>query len=279
MWNANFGFTAAMLGGAAAAKVWTGEPEPVLANAGQPGTAVAVDGERPATTEAGKPDVRLFHVRQDQLKIEHTWDVIGMFSTGSHRVVIEDAFVPAELTANIDDPLRLDRPTYRLNPILPVFAGCTAVALGTVEEAIDELVALAPGKASPFGGPLAEQPHVRETLARPDRPPPPCTPICTRPWPTRRPSAGTLWSRRTGWAAPPRSTPGQRSRTAVPRRDGRAAARQPGAGILRRSGTRPAGPGSRFAAVLRRPAYVTSPGTRSGCGVTSRLTSGGAVSS
>ncbi|GAB3734997.1 acyl-CoA dehydrogenase [Amycolatopsis oliviviridis] len=195
VWNANFGFTAAMLGEAGAAKVWTGGPEPVLANAGQPGKAVAVDGgyrlsgqwnivsgieaaewfvplgvvldgEQPAMTEAGKPDVRLFHVRQDQLKIEHTWDVSGLLATGSHRVVVEDAFVPAELTANIDEPLRLDRPTYRLNPILLVFAGCTAVALGTVEEAIDELVALAPGKTTPFGGPLAEQPHVQETLAR-----------------------------------------------------------------------------------------------------------------
>ncbi|MFD9894441.1 acyl-CoA dehydrogenase family protein [Amycolatopsis sp. NPDC059027] len=195
VWNANFGFTAAMLGEAGAAKVWAGGPEPVLANAGQPGTAVAVDGgyrlsghwrivsgieaaewfvplgvvmdgEQPATTEAGGPDVRLFHVRQDQLKIEHTWNVSGLRATGSHGVVIEDAFVPAELTARIDTPLRLDRPPYRLNPILLVFAGCTAVALGTVEQAIDELVALAPGKTTPFGGLLAEQPHVQESLAR-----------------------------------------------------------------------------------------------------------------
>ncbi|MFE0023588.1 acyl-CoA dehydrogenase family protein [Amycolatopsis sp. NPDC059021] len=195
VWNANFGFTAAMLGEAGAAKVWAGSPEPVLANAGQPGAAVAVDGgyrlsghwrivsgieaaewfvplgvvmdgEQPATTEAGGPDVRLFHVRQDQLKIEHTWNVSGLRATGSHGVVIEDAFVPAELTARIDTPLRLDRPPYRLNPILLVFAGCTAVALGTVEQAIDELVALAPGKTTPFGGLLAEQPHVQESLAR-----------------------------------------------------------------------------------------------------------------
>ncbi|OXM54950.1 acyl-CoA dehydrogenase family protein [Amycolatopsis alba] len=195
VWNANFGFTAAMLGEAGAAKVWTGGREPVLANAGQPGQAVAVDGgyrlsgrwgivsgieavewfvplgvvmdgEQPVMTEAGTPDVRLFHVRQDQLKIEHTWNVSGMGATGSHGVVVEDAFVPAELTARIDAPLRLDRPTYRLNPILLVFAGCTAVALGTVEQAIDELVTLAPGKASPFGGLLAEQPHVQESLAR-----------------------------------------------------------------------------------------------------------------
>ncbi|MFD5091950.1 acyl-CoA dehydrogenase family protein [Amycolatopsis thailandensis] len=192
VWNANFGFTAAMLGEAGAAKVWAGGREPVLANAGQPGKAVVVDGGyrlsgqwsivsgieaaewfvplgvvmdggQPAT---GKPDVRLFHVGQEQLKIEHTWDVSGMRATGSHRVVIEDAFVPAELTANIDEPLRLDRPTYRLNPILLVFGGCTAVALGAVEEAIEELVALAPGKTTPFGGLLAEQPHVQETLAR-----------------------------------------------------------------------------------------------------------------
>jgi alkylation response protein AidB-like acyl-CoA dehydrogenase len=89
-----------------------------------------------------------------------------MRGSGSHGVVLQDVFVPAELTANIDTPLRLDRAPYRLNPILLVFAGCTAVALGTVEQAIDELVALAPGKATPFGGLLAEQPRVQELLAR-----------------------------------------------------------------------------------------------------------------
>ncbi|WP_206796098.1 acyl-CoA dehydrogenase family protein [Amycolatopsis sp. MtRt-6] len=195
VWNANFGFTAAMLSEAGAARIWTGGGEPVLANAGQPGSAVAVDGgfrlsgrwrivsgiehaewfvplgvvldgEQPAMTEAGKPDVRLFHVSRDQLKIERTWNVDGLRATGSHGVLVEDAFVPADLTANIDAPLRLDRALYRLNPVLLVFAGCTAVALGTVGQAIDELVALAPGKPTAFGGLLAEQPRVQELLAR-----------------------------------------------------------------------------------------------------------------
>lgn len=195
VWNANFGFTAAMLSESGAGEIWTGGRQPVLANAGQPGNAVAVDGgyrlsgrwrmvsgiehaewfvplgvvmdgEHPAMTEAGAPDVRLFHVTRDHLKIEHTWNVSGLRATGSHGVVVDDVFVPAELTANIDASLRLDRPLYRLNPILLVFAGCTAVALGTVQQAIDELIALAPGKTTAFGGVLAEQPRVQELLAR-----------------------------------------------------------------------------------------------------------------
>jgi alkylation response protein AidB-like acyl-CoA dehydrogenase len=195
VWNANFGFTAAMLGEEGAAKIWTGAGEPVLANAGQPGTAVPVaggyrlsgqwrmvsgidaaewlvplgvvmDGEQPATTEAGAPEVRLFHLRRDQWEIRRTWNVSGMRATGSHGVVVQDVFVPVELTARIDEPRRLDRPTYRLDPILLVFAGCTAVALGTVEQAIEELVTLAPGKTTPFGAQLAEQPRVQELLAR-----------------------------------------------------------------------------------------------------------------
>jgi alkylation response protein AidB-like acyl-CoA dehydrogenase len=195
VWNANFGFTAAMLSEAGAARIWSGGGEPVLANAGQPGSAVAVDGgfrlsgrwrivsgiehaewfvplgvvmdgEQPAMTEAGKPDVRLFDVPRGQVRVEHTWNVSGLRATGSHGAVVEDVFVPAELTASIDAPLRLDRALYRLNPVLLVFAGCTAVALGTVEQAIDELVALAPGKPTAFGGPLAGQPRVQELLAR-----------------------------------------------------------------------------------------------------------------
>jgi hypothetical protein len=75
---------------------------------------------RPALTEADKRDVRLFHVHKEQPTIEHTWNVSGMRGSGSHAVVLEDVFVPAELTANIDVPLRIDRPPYRLKPILLV---------------------------------------------------------------------------------------------------------------------------------------------------------------
>ena len=167
----------------------------MLANAGNPGQAVPVDGgyrlsgtwkivsgidsadwfipvgivldgDSPRLTEAGAPDVRLFHVPRAQLSIERTWNVSGMRGSGSNTVELRDVFVPAELTAGIDDVPRIDRPRYRLHPVLLVFAGCTAVALGTVAEAVDELARLAPTKQTPFGGLLADQARAQATLGR-----------------------------------------------------------------------------------------------------------------
>jgi alkylation response protein AidB-like acyl-CoA dehydrogenase len=195
VWNANFGFMATLLSEAATATIWPGDQEPVLANAGNPGQAVPVDGgyrlsgtwkivsgidsadwfipvgivmdgDAPRLTEAGAPHVRLFHVPRAQLSIERTWHVSGMRGSGSNTVELRDVFVPAELTAGIDDVPRIDRPRYRLHPVLLVFAGCTAVALGTVAEAIDELARLAPTKQTPLGGLLADQARVQGTLGR-----------------------------------------------------------------------------------------------------------------
>jgi alkylation response protein AidB-like acyl-CoA dehydrogenase len=197
VWNANFGFMATLLSEAATAIIWPGDQEPVLANAGSPGQAVPVDGgyrlsgtwkivsgidsadwfipvgvvldvdgKAPRLTEAGTPDVRIFHVPRAQLTIQRTWHVSGMRGSGSNTVELRDAFVPAELTAGIDDVPRIDRPRYPLHPVLLVFAGCTAVALGTVAEAVEELARLAPTKQTPFGGLLADQARVQGTLGR-----------------------------------------------------------------------------------------------------------------
>lgn len=185
VWNANFGFTAAMLADAGASQVWTGGPRPVLTNGGQPGQAVAVDGgyqlsgrwRMVSGVEVAdwfvplgvvNGEVRVFHVRRDQLTIEPTWNVNGMRGTGSHAVVLEDVFVPADLTADIAAPLRIDRPVYRTGPVLLVFAGCTAVALGTVREAYDVLVELAKVKSTPFGGLMAEDARTQELIGRLD---------------------------------------------------------------------------------------------------------------
>lgn len=187
VWNANFGFTAAMLGETGASQVWSGGTQPVLTNGGQPGqaVAVAVDGgyqlsgrwRMVSGIEAadwflplGVVDgqLRLFHVRRDQLTIERTWNVSGMRGTGSHAVVLEDVFVAGELSADPAVPMRIDRPAYRMGPVPLVFAGCTAVALGTAREAFDVLVELAKVKTTPFGERMAEDARVQEQVGRMD---------------------------------------------------------------------------------------------------------------
>jgi indole-3-acetate monooxygenase len=123
VWNANFGFIAALLSETGAQRIWSSDTEPTLANSGVPEVAArAVGGYRlsgrmpivtgigfadwfiavgvvtengePCITAAGGPDVRLFAVQRGQFTIEHTWNVTGMRGSGSNDVVVSDAFIP-----------------------------------------------------------------------------------------------------------------------------------------------------------------------------------------
>ncbi|MBY8876100.1 acyl-CoA dehydrogenase family protein [Actinacidiphila acidipaludis] len=195
VWNANWGFLAALLDEAGIARIWGDGPEPVFANSGMPGTAVPADGGfrlsgtwkivsgarradwlamvgvvtqdgGPRLTDAGTPDVRLFVVGRDQVSIRDTWNVSGLLGSGSNDVVVENAPVPAELVARIDVPARIERPLYQgFIPAL-VIPGCTAVVLGVAQAAVDETVALALSKATFTGATLARSAHTQAVVAR-----------------------------------------------------------------------------------------------------------------
>jgi 3-hydroxy-9,10-secoandrosta-1,3,5(10)-triene-9,17-dione monooxygenase len=83
----------------------------------------------------------LFH--RDQFKIVDNWNVIGMQGTGSRRVVIEDAFVPADRALWMSDgqgrPVR-DQPGHALHPN-PMYHGWLAPLL------ISEVAAVSVGAA------------------------------------------------------------------------------------------------------------------------------------
>lgn len=196
VWNANFGFVGALLNESGAARIWAGGTEPVFANSGLPGSSVAVDGGyqlsgrwkivsgigaadwfiaagvvtkdgQPRVTESGAMDIRLYAVRKDQLKIGETWNVSGMRATGSNDVMIEKAFIPADLvTPPIEQPARIDRALYRgFWPAL-VFPGCSAVSLGVAQRAIDDMVTLASSKKSFTGGTIAQSARAQYVIAR-----------------------------------------------------------------------------------------------------------------
>ena len=195
VWNANFGFIAALLSETGAQRIWSSGAEPTLANSGVPGVAArAVGGYRlsgrmpivtgigfadwfiavgvvtengePCISAAGGPDVRLFAVQRGQFTIEHTWNVTGMRGSGSNDVVVADAFIPDDLVAALDPPALIDRPLYRgFIPTL-VFPGATAVVLGVARRAIEETVTLAPSKTLLSGGTLADSPRVQYIIAK-----------------------------------------------------------------------------------------------------------------
>ncbi|MEV5754682.1 acyl-CoA dehydrogenase family protein [Actinoallomurus sp. NPDC052308] len=185
VWNANWGFIGALLGEAGTARLWEPGPEPVFANSGTPGVAVAVrggyrvsgnwrlvsgihgadrlivaavitEGDVPRLTQAGTPDVRLFILERGRLSVKDTWHATGLRGSGSNDVLVQDALVPDELVARVDVPARVQRPPYQ--GFIPglVFPGCTAVVPGVAQAAIDATVELARSKKTLSGGTLAE---------------------------------------------------------------------------------------------------------------------------
>ena len=60
--------------------------------------AAVPDGE-------GPPRLRFFVLPKGAYTVRETWDSVGMRATGSHTVIIEDAFVPAHLSFDRNDML------------------------------------------------------------------------------------------------------------------------------------------------------------------------------
>jgi 3-hydroxy-9,10-secoandrosta-1,3,5(10)-triene-9,17-dione monooxygenase len=94
---------------------------------------------------------RTFLVPISDYEIVHNWDVVGLQGTGSHDVVVEDAFVPEYRTHKSMDGFLCDNPGNAVNtaplyrmPFMQVFvrAVCTAT-LGALQGALDAFVEVA----------------------------------------------------------------------------------------------------------------------------------------
>jgi alkylation response protein AidB-like acyl-CoA dehydrogenase len=98
-----------------------------------------------------QPPVRMMVVRAGDADIEETWSVSGLRGTGSHDFVVDDIFVPAERTFELDDGLCLDAPLYRIPELSLATLGIAAVAAGIAGGALDDIVTLARAKVPAFG--------------------------------------------------------------------------------------------------------------------------------
>ncbi len=116
---------------------------------------------------------RTFLVPIEDYEIVDNWDVVGLQGTGSHDIVVNDAFVPEHRTHKSMDGYLCDNPGNKVNdaplyrmPFMQVFvrAVCTA-SLGALEGALEEFVETAktrrvgPNKMSddPFARRLAAE--------------------------------------------------------------------------------------------------------------------------
>ncbi|HEY7073112.1 MAG TPA: acyl-CoA dehydrogenase family protein [Acidimicrobiales bacterium] len=117
-----------------------------------------------------QPLLRMAVLPRDEITIEDTWSVSGLRGTGSHDVVVRGALVPAARTCAVfADPPCLDSPLTRipLPSAAPLLMG--AVAVGTAQGALDDVISLAAGK-TPLLAPttLATNPRFQHVLGTAD---------------------------------------------------------------------------------------------------------------
>jgi 3-hydroxy-9,10-secoandrosta-1,3,5(10)-triene-9,17-dione monooxygenase len=94
---------------------------------------------------------RTFLVPLEDYEIVDNWDVVGLQGTGSHDIVVEDAFVPDYRTHKVIDGFNCDNPGNVVNaaplfrlPFMQVFvrAVCTA-SLGALEGSLEAYIDVA----------------------------------------------------------------------------------------------------------------------------------------
>jgi alkylation response protein AidB-like acyl-CoA dehydrogenase len=124
------------------------------------------EGTTPRMLAAGVPEMRMAYLPKGAYRILDTWYVGGLRGTGSHDIVVDDVFVPAERTFFFTDPAQLDRPLSRMPFFATMCAGCAALCLGIAQAATDTLLALGASKVQvePFPG-LRERPAVQGMVA------------------------------------------------------------------------------------------------------------------
>src|SRR4029453_9941739 len=120
----------------------------------------------PRMRAPGQPDLRVLFVPKGRYEILDTWHVGGLRGSGSHDVVVEDVFVPAEDSFAPAPPVAGNSQLAQL-PIIPVMtAGIGAQFLGMARAAIAITLEILRNKVSVDpGASIRERPSVLADLA------------------------------------------------------------------------------------------------------------------
>jgi indole-3-acetate monooxygenase len=124
--------------------------------------------EEGATGNGDMPPLRIAVFRAGEIEIEDTWSVSGLCGTGSHDVVADDVFVPAERTfALLSAEPCLDDPLVHIPLPSPYVVQLASIALGIAQGALDDILALAADKVPLFAGAsLATNPLFQNQLGQ-----------------------------------------------------------------------------------------------------------------
>jgi len=110
---------------------------------------------------------RLAVMPREKVKIEETWNVVGLVGTGSHDVVVEGVVVPEEWTFVRGGPSNLDEPFFRYPSLSFATQVLSVVGLGVARAALDELSGMASGRISVTGAPsLSDRPLAQVEMAK-----------------------------------------------------------------------------------------------------------------
>jgi alkylation response protein AidB-like acyl-CoA dehydrogenase len=127
---------------------------------------VVTEGTTPRMMAPGVPEMRMGYVPKGSYRILDTWHVGGLRGTGSHDVVVEDVFVPAERTVSFFDQSHLDRPLYRMPWVVTVGSWCAGMCLGIAQAATETLLELSGTKVQVDPGTgLRDRPSVQAMVA------------------------------------------------------------------------------------------------------------------
>jgi alkylation response protein AidB-like acyl-CoA dehydrogenase len=111
-----------------------------------PVMCLITEDAKPRLLAPGVPEMRMAYLPKGSYQILDTWYVGGLRGTGSHDVVVDEVFVPAERTFSFTDAHQLDQPLSRMPFFAMLSAGCAAICLGIAQAATDTLLELGSSK-------------------------------------------------------------------------------------------------------------------------------------
>ncbi|WP_316174344.1 MULTISPECIES: acyl-CoA dehydrogenase family protein [unclassified Bradyrhizobium] len=125
------------------------------------GVGITVDGD----STGGLPRVAVMPA--EKVMIRQNWDVIGLQSTGSHDLIVNDVVVPEEWTLIRGGKATLDLPIYRYPSLAFAAQVLAIVAIGVARSALDDVSAMAGTRGSITGAPvMADRGYVQLEIAR-----------------------------------------------------------------------------------------------------------------
>ncbi|WP_249644210.1 acyl-CoA dehydrogenase family protein [Nocardia sputi] len=113
------------------------------------GGAFVTSGGIPEATADGRPVVRLFFMRRDQVTVFDTWDTTGLRGSGSNDYAVEDLFVPEHYSFAFGERKSCSGKLAEPEALARIMPG---VPLGTARAALDYVRGLADGKTVPAAG-------------------------------------------------------------------------------------------------------------------------------